>query len=85
MRDKYFDVLVKTLDIVQGSGKAELTRLLESLGYWAPEVRQKWFWYGQGTIMGYLDILNNYYQDNEDVRQLYKTFKETFENKPIEV
>ena len=72
------DILCDTSKVSDGCGSADLSRLRQALGYWAPEVRESWFWYGQGSIIGYLDILNIYFKDNIKVRSVYKNFMDEY-------
>ena len=74
MADPYHTILIDTLSLVDDTGRPELLRLCESMGYWAPEVREYLFWHGHGGVMGYIDILNNFFRDNVRVRQLYNKF-----------
>ena len=71
-------VINETLSESRGVGEADLCRLSQAVGYWAPEVKESWFWYGHGGIVGYLDILNNYFRDNSKVRSIYRKFLETY-------
>lgn len=70
----------ETLEVAEGEGVADLSRLIQAVGYWAPEVKESWFWYGHGGVMGYLDILNNYFQNNRKVRDIYTRFLEEYYN-----
>ena len=70
----------ETLEVAEGEGVADLCRLKQAVGYWAPEVKESWFWYGHGGVMGYLDILNNYFQNNRKVRDIYIGFLEEYYN-----
>ena len=83
---QFVNVIVDTYRASNGLGVAELHRLNRALGYWAPEMREHCFWYGQGAVWGYLDILNNYFQDNEEVKRIYNNFmNENYKPKKIEV
>ena len=76
----------ETLEVAEGEGVADLSRLIQAVGYWAPEVKESWFWYGHGGVMGYLDILNNYFQNNRKVRDIYTRFlEEYYKDKRVEV
>ena len=67
-------ILEDTMEVSGGIGMADIRRLHEAVRYWAPEVRERWFWYGHCGVVGYLDILNNYFHDNDDVRCVYSNF-----------
>lgn len=67
-------IIRDTLIEAQGVGVADLNRLKQAMGYWAPEVKESWFWYGHGGVLGYLDILNSNFQDNKAVRNIYTKF-----------
>lgn len=71
-------IINETLEVAGGEGVADLCRLNEAVGYWAPEVKESWFWYGHGAILGYLDILNAYFQHNRKVRDIYTGFMEEY-------
>ncbi len=71
-------IISETLNETRGTGAADLCRLSQAVGYWAPEVKESWFWYGHGGILGYLDILNNYFRDNRKVRSIYTEFLEKY-------
>jgi len=73
----YQTIIQDTLEEAHGEGVADLCRLNQAVGYWAPEVKESWFWYGRGAISGYLDILNHNFQGNRAVRSLYTNFLET--------
>ena len=66
-----------TLIVAQGVGVADLNRLNQAMGYWAPEVKESWFWYGHGGILGYLDILNIYFRENKQVYNIYNDLMDT--------
>ena len=78
MSKPFQKILHETQCAADGLGMAELSRLNESLRYWAPEMKEHCFWYGQGNVWGYLDILNNYFQDNTEVRRVYKKFMDDY-------
>lgn len=67
-------VIQKTLMESEGIAVADLNRLNQAMGYWAPGVKESWFWYGHGAILGYLDILNGYFRENKKVRDIYSNF-----------
>tara|TARA_B110000858_G_scaffold77533_1_gene89886 strand:- start:9426 stop:9686 length:261 start_codon:yes stop_codon:yes gene_type:complete len=71
-------IISETLDEAGGEGVADLCRLSQAVGYWAPEVKESWFWYGHGGVLGYLDILNNNFQNNRRVRDIYTGFLEEY-------
>ena len=71
-------IINATLEESHGDGVADLCRLKQAVGYWAPEVKESWFWYGHGGIVGYLDILNTYFKDNRKVRNIYTAFVEEY-------
>ena len=78
--------ICETLEVAEGEGVADLSRLIQAVGYWAPEVKESWFWYGHGGILGYLDILNIYFQNNRKVRDIYTGFlEEYYKDKRVEV
>ena len=70
----YSKIIRDTRAVSNGRGDADLSRLCVALGYWAPEMIEYWFWYGHGGVWGYLDILNNYFKENKDVRSVYTNF-----------
>ena len=70
-------IINETLEVAEGNGVADLNRLKQAMGYWAPEVKESWFWYGHGGVLGYLDILNAYFGENKRVRNIYTGFLET--------
>ena len=74
----FHEILQETHRVANGLGAAELSRLNTAMGYWAPEMREHCFWYGSGTVWGYLDILNNYFQDNKQVYNIYNDFMDTY-------
>lgn len=74
-------IINNTLNESRGVGAADLCRLRQAVGYWAPEVKESWFWYGHGGILGYLDILNNNFRDNSNVRSIYTEFLEKYYKK----
>lgn len=74
----FHKILQETHRVANGLGAAELNRLNQALGYWAPEMREHCFWYGSGSVWGYLDILNNYFQDNKQVYNIYNDFMDTY-------
>lgn len=74
-------IIMSTLSESRGVGEADLCRLSQAVGYWAPEVKESWFWYGHGGILGYLDILNNNFRDNSKVRSIYTEFLEKYYKK----
>ena len=71
-------IINETLEVAGGEGVADLCRLKQAVGYWAPEVKESWFWYGRGGVLGYLDILNAYFQNNRQVRDIYTEFLEEY-------
>jgi len=71
-------ILQDTHRVSNGVGHAEIARLNQALSYWAPEMREHCFWYGNGSVWGYLDILNNYFQDNKEVYTIYSDFMNTY-------
>lgn len=73
----YHTIIHDTLEKAQGEGVADLCRLQQAVRCWAPEVKERWFWYGHGGVMGYLDILNGFFRENKKVRVIYTTFLET--------
>ena len=76
----FHQILQQTHTVANGVGYAELSRLNEAIRYWAPEMREHCFWYGHGCVWGYLDILNNFFQDNKEVYDIYNDFMDTFYN-----
>lgn len=79
-------IIQNTIIESQGVGVADLNRLNQAMGYWAPEVKERWFWYGHGGILGYLDILNGYFRENKKVRDIYCNFVHSYyKGKKIEV
>ena len=79
--DKYTifnQVLGRTINVANGVGQAELSRLNTAMIHWAPELRERCFWYGNGSVWGYLDILNNYFKDNNEVYNIYIDFMNTY-------
>ena len=82
MTKPFFQILQKTRKVANGVGLAEINRLNQNMGYWAPEIREHYFWFGHGGVWGYLDILNNYFQDNDEVYDIYNDFiKEHYKTK----
>jgi hypothetical protein len=73
----FHTVINDTLGEAEGEGVADLCRLNEAMGYWAPEVRESRFWFGHGGILGYQDILNSFFSENQRVRAIYRNFLET--------
>mgnify|MGYP001458819590 CR=1 FL=1 len=71
-------IIQETLTEAQGVGVSDLCRLNQAMGYWAPEVKESWFWYGHGAILGYLDILNGFFRENKKVRDIYSKFLEEY-------
>jgi hypothetical protein len=71
-------IIDETLAQARGGGVADLCRLKQAVGYWAPEVKENWFWYGHGGILGYQDILNIYFKDNREIRGIYTGFLEAY-------
>lgn len=71
-------IINETLQVAGDDGSADLCRLYQAVGYWAPEVKESWFWYGRGGVLGYLDILNNYFRKNEKVRSVYMQVLEKY-------
>ena len=78
MNKPFFKIIHETSRVSNGLGSAELSRLNKSLSYWAPEIREHCFWYGQGGVWGYLDILNNYFKDNREVYGIYRNFVDEY-------
>ena len=78
-------ILDKTSAVSEGVGHGDISRLRQALGYWAPELVEQRFWYGAGSTLGYLDILNTYFQDNDSVRTIYNNFMNTMYKSTIEV
>ena len=79
--DKYTifnQVLDRTINVANGVGVAELSRLNTAMIHWAPEIRERHFWHGTGSVWGYLDILNNYFKDNNEVYTIYNDFMNTY-------
>jgi len=74
----FHKILEETQRVSNGLGDAEIARLNQALGYWAPERTEQFFWYGNGSVWGYLDILNNYFQDNKEVYTIYSDFMNTY-------
>ena len=74
----FHQILQQTHTVANGVGIAELSRLNEAIRYWAPEMREHCFWYGHGCVWGYLDILNNLFQDNKEVYDIYNDFMDTY-------
>ena len=78
MSKPFHKILEETHRVANGLGDAELSRLNTAMGYCAPEMREHCFWYGHGGVWGYLDILNNYFQDNDEVYNIYNDFMNTY-------
>ena len=74
----FHNILEKTKRVSNGVGHAEIARLNSALYYWAPERTEQFFWHGNGSVWGYLDILNNYFQDNTEVYAIYSDFMNTY-------
>ena len=74
----FHKILEETRRVSNGVGHAELSRLSSAMKYWAPETRERWFWSGNGSTWGYLDILNNYFQENTEVYAIYSDFMNTY-------
>jgi len=74
----FHNILEKTKCVSNGVGHAEIARLRQALFYWAPERTEQFFWHGNGSVWGYLDILNNYFQDNKEVYAIYSDFMNTY-------
>ena len=73
----FHTVINDTLREADGQGVSDLCRLNQALGYWAPEVKESWFWFGHGGILGYQDILNSFFTENQRVRDIYTKFLAT--------
>ena len=79
-------IISETFQVAEGEGVADLCRLNEAMAYWAPEVKESWFWYGHGGVLGYLDILNNNFGENKRVRNIYTGFlEEYYKNNNVQV
>lgn len=74
MSKPFSKIIQDTFAVSNGVAGAELSRLNTAMSYWAPEMREHCFWYGRGSVWGYLDILNNYFQDNDKVFNIYTDF-----------
>lgn len=86
MKKSFTNIINQTIRASEGIGVADLQRLNQAIGYWAPEMKESWFWYGHGSVVGYLDILNNNFQDNRAVRDIYTRFlHENYKPKLMEV
>ena len=55
-------------------GRADLLRLRQAFGYWAPEIRETRFWYGTGRLLGIVDICNAHFTENNEVRARMNKF-----------
>lgn len=78
MNKPFHELIEETRRVAKGVGDTELNRLNTALGYWAPEVKEQCFWYGHRSVWGYLDILEQYFQDHEEVLYIYNDFMDTF-------
>lgn len=51
-------------------GVNDLYNLRKNMIYWAPEVLDHNFWYGNGSVSGILDICNANYQDVPEIKDI---------------
>ena len=74
----FHNILEKTKHVSNGVGHADIDRLKSALYYWSPEKQEQYFWHGTGSVWGYLDILNNYFEDNNEVYDIYIEFMNSY-------